>query len=193
MSISFSVNGVAKSVPAEQGDHTLLDFLHDELNLTGTKLCCGIGVCRACTVSVTKGPATSAMISCSTPLSVLDGTDIQTVEGVAPPLRAAARPRKAPVERLTQRSGAALPILAVMVLGLLAVGIWRVADQRRQPGHQPVRNQIPVAEPEPDSPVARLRVAAGAVAVGIGLQESALEDEGAKSGAAERTVVQRGG
>jgi len=84
MSISFSVNDVTKSVPADQGNLTLLDFLHEELNLTGTKLCCGIGVCRACTVSVTKGAATSAMISCSTPLSVLDGTDIQTVEGVAP-------------------------------------------------------------------------------------------------------------
>ena len=83
MTISFSVNGAPQSVPASRGSDTLLDFLHDDLNLTGTKLCCGIGVCRACTVAVAKGPATNPMISCSTPLSVLDGTDIRTVEDIA--------------------------------------------------------------------------------------------------------------
>ena len=83
MSISFSVNGTAYEVPNSDGATTLLDFLHDEAHLTGTKLCCGIGVCRACTVIVKKGPTTNPMISCSTPLSALDNTDVQTVEGVA--------------------------------------------------------------------------------------------------------------
>ncbi|MCG6902025.1 MAG: 2Fe-2S iron-sulfur cluster binding domain-containing protein [Rhodobacter sp.] len=83
MSISFSVNGAQQSVDPARGSDTLLDYLHDDLNLTGTKLCCGIGVCRACTVSVAKGPAVSAMISCSTPLSVLDGTAVRTVEDIA--------------------------------------------------------------------------------------------------------------
>ena len=77
MSISFSVNGAPQQVPNDRGADTLLDYLHDDLNLTGTKLCCGIGVCRACTVIVNKGPASNPMISCSTPLSVLDKTDIQ--------------------------------------------------------------------------------------------------------------------
>lgn len=81
--IEFTVNGHLQQVPQARGADTLLDYLHDDMNLTGTKLCCGIGVCRACTVSVTKGPATSAMISCSTPLSVLDGTEVETVEGVS--------------------------------------------------------------------------------------------------------------
>jgi len=83
MSISFSVNGLPQSVADTRGAETLLDYLHDELNLTGTKLCCGIGVCRACTVAVAKGSTVNPMISCSTPLSVLDGTDIRTVEDVA--------------------------------------------------------------------------------------------------------------
>lgn len=30
----------------------LVDFLHERQNLTGTKFCCGIGVCRACTVEL---------------------------------------------------------------------------------------------------------------------------------------------
>ena len=83
MSISFSVNGVAQQVDSARGAGTLLDYLHDDLNLTGTKLCCGIGVCRACTVSVAKGPSVNPMISCSTPLSVLDGTEVRTIEDVA--------------------------------------------------------------------------------------------------------------
>ena len=83
MSIQFEVNGVVQEVDEARGAETLLDYLHDDLNLTGTKLCCGIGVCRACTVAMEKDGAKSAIISCSTPLSVLDQTSIQTVEDVA--------------------------------------------------------------------------------------------------------------
>ena len=54
MTITFSVNGAAQSVDESRGGEKLLDYLHDDLNLTGTKFCCGMGVCRACTVSVTK-------------------------------------------------------------------------------------------------------------------------------------------
>ncbi len=83
MTISFTVNGASQRVADDMAAEPLLDYLHEALDLTGTKLCCGIGVCRACTVAVTKGATTTAMISCSTPLSVLDGTDIRTVEHVA--------------------------------------------------------------------------------------------------------------
>lgn len=83
MSISFSVNGIAQEVDNARGSDTLLEYLHDDLNLTGTKLCCGIGVCRACTVSVAKGVSVNPMISCSTPLSVLDGTEVRTIEDIA--------------------------------------------------------------------------------------------------------------
>lgn len=83
MSISFTINGQPKEVDTDRGAETLLDYLHDDMDLTGTKLCCGIGVCKACTVSVTKGPSVNPMISCSTPLSVLDGTEIRTIEDIA--------------------------------------------------------------------------------------------------------------
>ncbi|GFE64112.1 (2Fe-2S)-binding protein [Litoreibacter roseus] len=85
MSISFSVNGVVQTVGAERGDEMLLDYLHEDMNMTGTKFCCGMGICRACTVSVVKAPNPNAVpvISCSTALATLNGTDITTVEGVA--------------------------------------------------------------------------------------------------------------
>ncbi len=83
--ISFSVNGTGHQVDDSRGTETLLDFLHDDLNLTGTKLCCGIGVCRACTVSVAKGDTAAATptIACSTPLHLLRGAHVRTVEDVA--------------------------------------------------------------------------------------------------------------
>lgn len=85
MTIFFTVNGDPQQVDDTRATETLLDYLHDDLNLTGTKLCCGIGVCRACTVAVVKGDtaAASPLISCSTPLSLLDGSHVRTVEDVA--------------------------------------------------------------------------------------------------------------
>ncbi len=83
--ISFSVNGNPVSALAADGDIPLVDFLQENLNLTGTKFCCGIGVCRACTVSVRRQPGAppEPMIACSTPLSQLRGVAVTTVEGVA--------------------------------------------------------------------------------------------------------------
>ncbi len=85
MTIRFTVNGIGFELPDSRGEETLLDFLHDDLNLTGTKLCCGIGICRACTVQVVKPPslAPTPTISCSTALATLDGTQVSTIESVA--------------------------------------------------------------------------------------------------------------
>jgi len=85
MSFSFEINGTAYSVDEAQAGMKLLDFLHDVANKTGTKLCCGIGICRACTVAVQKAGNEFAepMIACSTPLALLKGARITTVEGVA--------------------------------------------------------------------------------------------------------------
>ena len=63
----------------------LIDFLHDDLGLTGTKLCCGVGVCRACTVAIaaSQGEVEEPAAACSTPLSGLDGAAVTTIEGVS--------------------------------------------------------------------------------------------------------------
>lgn len=86
MSIRFTVNGWPQEVADARGADRLIDFLHDDLNLTGSKFCCGIGVCRACTVSVRRGRnrAATPVVSCSTPLSLLAGAEITTIEGVSP-------------------------------------------------------------------------------------------------------------
>lgn len=80
--VQFHVNGtpVDTQVPP---DLPLLDFLREELGLAGTRLCCGIGVCKACTVAARRVPTSQAqpMLACSTPVVLLQGQAITTVEG----------------------------------------------------------------------------------------------------------------
>jgi isoquinoline 1-oxidoreductase alpha subunit len=76
---AFTINGRAVTVDAPE-DTPLLWVIRDDLDLTGTKFGCGIGMCGACTVHV-GGRATR---SCITPLGAVDGTNITTIEGLHP-------------------------------------------------------------------------------------------------------------
>ena len=57
----------------------LLWVLRDELQLTGTKFGCGVGICGACTVHVDG----QAVRSCITPISAVEEKEIRTIEGLA--------------------------------------------------------------------------------------------------------------
>jgi aerobic carbon-monoxide dehydrogenase small subunit len=76
--ILLQINGsqTALSVAAER---LLIDVLRDDLDLTGTKEGCSVGVCGACSVLV-DGELLSA---CLLPAVFLDGASIRTVEGLA--------------------------------------------------------------------------------------------------------------
>lgn len=85
VTVQLTVNGQQTGEKEVPKTLSLLDFLNDELGLTGTKFCCGIGVCRACTVSVRRTPDSppTPTLSCSTPARFVDGQIVQTVEGLA--------------------------------------------------------------------------------------------------------------
>jgi isoquinoline 1-oxidoreductase subunit alpha len=76
--IELRVNGVARKFEGEP-DMPLLWYLRDELDLTGSKFGCGMGLCGACTVHVNGG----AVRSCVTSLQNAAGKDITTIEGLS--------------------------------------------------------------------------------------------------------------
>src|SRR5438132_8280004 len=85
INVNIALNGRRLRVPDVPASLSLLDFLSEELGLTGTKLCCGIGVCRACTVLLHRVPGATPVpiLSCSTPIAEVNGQTIRTVEGLA--------------------------------------------------------------------------------------------------------------
>ncbi len=76
--IRLTLNGemVARRAPARQN---LVDFLREELGLTGTRAGCEHGVCGACTVRI------DGMIqrACLIFAVQLDGAEVQTIEGLS--------------------------------------------------------------------------------------------------------------
>jgi len=78
MAITFTLNGKKQTVDASP-EMPLLWVLRDLLGLTGTKFGCGAALCGACTVHV-NGEATR---SCVTPLSLVAGKRVTTIEGLS--------------------------------------------------------------------------------------------------------------
>jgi 2-furoyl-CoA dehydrogenase 2Fe-2S iron sulfur subunit len=77
--VKFTLNG--KSVQDEATPRLLLtDFLRQQIGATGTHVGCEHGVCGACTIIV-DGMLTRA---CLTLAVQVDGSDLRTVEGLAP-------------------------------------------------------------------------------------------------------------
>jgi carbon-monoxide dehydrogenase small subunit len=76
--VNITVNGQPHEVkvPARR---TLVDLLRYDLDMTGTKETCSVGVCGACTVLIDGEIAAS----CITLAVQADGANITTIEGVA--------------------------------------------------------------------------------------------------------------
>lgn len=77
-SISFKLNGKTVSVTTDP-DRMLLWVLRTDLGLTGTKYGCGEGQCGACTVML----GNRAVRSCITPMGIVKGKEVTTIEGLA--------------------------------------------------------------------------------------------------------------
>jgi carbon-monoxide dehydrogenase small subunit len=76
--IDLTVNGRARSIEVAP-HHTLLEVLRDDLGLRGTKECCLVGECGACTVLVDAVSVDSCLM-----LAVeAHGATVTTVEGLA--------------------------------------------------------------------------------------------------------------
>jgi nicotinate dehydrogenase subunit A len=75
--IELHVNGVEHQLDADPIT-PLLYVLRNELKLNGAKFGCGLGQCGACTVLIDDHP----VFSCITPISLLEGRSVTTIEGL---------------------------------------------------------------------------------------------------------------
>ena len=75
--VSFILNGKAMTKEVSV-NHTLLDFLRDDLHFTGTKCGCGGGECGTCTVLIDGRPVNSCLMLATD----AEGKDILTREGL---------------------------------------------------------------------------------------------------------------
>jgi len=78
--VKLRVNGVAYEQTVE-ARKTLVDFLREDVGLTGTNVGCEHGVCGACTI-VMNG---ETVRSCIMLAAQADGAELMTVEGLAKP------------------------------------------------------------------------------------------------------------
>ena len=75
--MTLRVNGRDHRIEAD-ADTPLLYVLREELQLNAAKFGCGLGQCGSCTVIVDGKP----VLSCVTPLLLLEGKQVTTLEGL---------------------------------------------------------------------------------------------------------------
>ena len=79
--MTINVNGQEYPLTPEQSAKRLVEFLREDLDLTGVKNACDIGACGACTLLVDDMP----MKICTMQVSEVFGKRVLTIEGLAAP------------------------------------------------------------------------------------------------------------
>ncbi len=82
MNVTFLLNGETVEVETHP-TQTLLDWLRETKNLTGTKEGCNEGDCGACSVMVTDNAGARTLNACILFMPQLEGKAVRTVEGIA--------------------------------------------------------------------------------------------------------------
>lgn len=113
MAVSLDVNGVAQQLDVEP-DTPLLYVLRDDLGLNGAKYGCGLGQCGACTVLVDDKP----VLSCITPVMLLQGRKITTLEGLGT-MEASGSTQAAFIENQAAQCGFCIPGMIMRAEALL--------------------------------------------------------------------------
>ena len=124
---TLKVNGQDHTIDADP-DTPLLYVLRDDLKLNAAKFGCGLGQCGSCTVIVDG----KAVLSCVTPLLLVEGKQVTTLEG----LGTVTEP--APIQRAFMEEQAAQ-------CGYCIAGMMMRAQALLQKNHKPTDEQIRAA------------------------------------------------
>ncbi|MBI2880387.1 MAG: (2Fe-2S)-binding protein [Candidatus Tectomicrobia bacterium] len=127
--IHLSVNGRRHEV-AVDAKKTLVDALREDLFLTGTKECCGVGVCGACTVLLEGMPVSG----CLTLAVRCQGKEITTIEGLEQEDGALDPVQEAFAKHWGFQCGYCTPGMILTVKALLA--------ENAKPGPQEIRHYL---------------------------------------------------
>jgi nicotinate dehydrogenase subunit A len=111
--VALTVNGQSHQVDVDP-DTPLLYVLRDELKLNAAKYGCGLGQCGACTVMIDG----EAVFSCVTPIVVLEGRSITTVEGLGT-IEAPGPLQQAFIEEQAAQCGYCIPGMMMRAQSLL--------------------------------------------------------------------------
>lgn len=109
----LNVNGKSHEVDADP-QTPLLYVLRNDLKLNGAKFGCGLGQCGACTVLIDHEP----VFSCVTPIAVLEGRYIRTIEGLGSPEKPGVVQR-AFIQEQAAQCGYCIPGMMMRAQGLL--------------------------------------------------------------------------
>jgi aerobic carbon-monoxide dehydrogenase small subunit len=125
--IGIKVNGIVRAGHVEPRT-TLLDFLRDELRLTGTHVGCEHGVCGACSVLLNGDPVRS----CCMFAVQAEGLEVTTVEGLAPERGKLSAIQDAFCEKHALQCGYCTPGMLIACHALLAQTPHPDEDQIRE-------------------------------------------------------------
>lgn len=118
----IEVNGRRHALPADPA-RTAIDFLREDLRLTGTKVGCGQGDCGSCTIVVDGEPR----YACVTPVAQLDGRRVTTVEGLPAASPCGARLQQALLAHQAVQCGFCIP--GMLMAASAAIDAGEVRDR----------------------------------------------------------------
>jgi nicotinate dehydrogenase subunit A len=113
VAVTLDINGRLRQVTADP-QTPLLYVLRNDLQLHGAKFGCGLGQCGACTVVVDGEP----VFSCVTPILLLEGKKIITVEGLGT-IEAPGPLQQAFIEKQAAQCGYCIPGMMMRAHALL--------------------------------------------------------------------------
>jgi nicotinate dehydrogenase subunit A len=111
--VTLNVNGQERDLDVDPRT-PLLYVLREDFKLNAAKFGCGLGQCGACTVLV-EG---EAVFSCVTPVALLEGRDITTLEGLGT-LQKPAPIQRAFIEEQAAQCGYCIPGMMIRAHALL--------------------------------------------------------------------------